>query len=279
MDATADDTAAAGETAGGGRFERIAQVPAYHRVAETIEREILAGRLLPGAHIGTEADLVRQLGVNRSTVREGIRLLEQSGLIHRDAGRRLVVSLPRYGKLASRITRAHVLHQVTFHELWQVTEALEPLSAEFAANAVAAGQVPAEMLDGLAENLSRARACQGDPKRLSELDTEFHALIGRAAGNRVLELAREPLSLLFQPTSQMLGERVDVASGRMLEAHTRIAEAVRAGDAVTAGQWMRRHILDYRRGFDRLGLDPRRSVESLYQGHMQERSGRESSGG
>ena len=55
------------------KFSRITPIPAYQMVAEAIEREILSGRLRPGDPIGTEAELVRQFGVNRSTVREGIR--------------------------------------------------------------------------------------------------------------------------------------------------------------------------------------------------------------
>src|SRR6185436_13334993 len=65
------------------RFERIKARPAYELVAEAIERKILAGRLKPGDPVGTESELVKQFGVNRSTVREGIRLLEQSGLTSR----------------------------------------------------------------------------------------------------------------------------------------------------------------------------------------------------
>ena len=71
----------------GEKFDRINAIPAYQLVADAIEREILARRIRPGEPIGTEAQLVKQFGVNRSTVREGIRLLEQSGLIHRDSGR------------------------------------------------------------------------------------------------------------------------------------------------------------------------------------------------
>src|SRR5437773_5296000 len=65
----------------GEKFDRINAIPAYQLVADAIEREILARRIRPGEPIGTEAQLVKQFGVNRSTVREGIRLLEQSGLI------------------------------------------------------------------------------------------------------------------------------------------------------------------------------------------------------
>src|SRR4051794_5572763 len=58
------------------RFPRVNAMPAYQQVAEAIEQQILAGRVRPGDPLGTEAELVKQFGVNRSTVREGIRLLE-----------------------------------------------------------------------------------------------------------------------------------------------------------------------------------------------------------
>ena len=56
------------------KFRRIHSIPAYQLVAEAIENRILAGGIRPGEPIGTEAELVKQFGVNRSTVREGIRL-------------------------------------------------------------------------------------------------------------------------------------------------------------------------------------------------------------
>ena len=88
------------------KFRRIRPTPAYQLVAEAIERRILAGAIRPGEPIGTEAELVKQFGVNRSTVREGIRLLEHDGLIRREANRRLSVGLPHYERLATRATRA-----------------------------------------------------------------------------------------------------------------------------------------------------------------------------
>jgi DNA-binding transcriptional MocR family regulator len=44
----------------------------------------------------SEEKLAEQFGVNRSTVREGIRLSEQTGVLRRDLGKRLVVSRPSY---------------------------------------------------------------------------------------------------------------------------------------------------------------------------------------
>ena len=113
-------------------FARIEVAPAYQKVADAIEREIVNGRIKPDDPIGTESELVQQFGVNRSTVREGIRVLEESGLIRRDSSRRLYACLPRYNKLASRLSRALVLHEVTFRELYETAMILEIAAIEYA---------------------------------------------------------------------------------------------------------------------------------------------------
>src|SRR3546814_1819660 len=51
-------------------------------------------------------------------------------LVHRDSSRRLSVGLPHYDRLASRASRALVLHQVTFRELLEATMALSLASIE-----------------------------------------------------------------------------------------------------------------------------------------------------
>jgi len=47
---------------------------------------------------------------------------------------------------------------------------------------------------------------------VAELDGEFHALIGRASANRVLQLAREPSDLLVRPTTELVLRKVRRAS-------------------------------------------------------------------
>ncbi len=232
----------------GERFERITTAPAYQLVADAIEREIVSGRIRPGEPIGTEADLVKQFGVNRSTVREGIRSLEQSGLLQREAGRRLVASLPRYHKLATRISRALMLHQVTFRELHEAVGRLERSTIELAV----LHRTDAD-LEALAENLARTRGALDDPSRMAELDTEFHALTAKATGNRVLQLAREPSGLLIYPATQPIFECVPEAAPRLLAAHEHLFEAVRSQDLEGARTWMRRHISDFEKGFIRTG--------------------------
>jgi DNA-binding FadR family transcriptional regulator len=244
------------------RFERIQVAPAYQQVAEAIEREILAGHLAPGERLGTEADLVRQFGVNRSTVREGIRLLEQSGLIQRDQSRRLFVGLPRYNRLATRVSRALVLHQVTFRELWEASMSLETATVEAAAERASPDDI-AELED----NITKMGAAP-DSQAIAELDNDFHAMIARISRNRVLQLAREPAGLLFTPTLKIILDQVAVAGRRNLEAHRKIVDACRRHDVETARLWMQRHITDWRRGFEKAGQQLDDPVERTYVQHM-----------
>src|SRR5262245_54232947 len=50
-------------------------------VIERIKKEILAGRLAPGARLPTEQELMRALGVSRTVVREAVAALRADGLI------------------------------------------------------------------------------------------------------------------------------------------------------------------------------------------------------
>ncbi|HZN85482.1 MAG TPA: FCD domain-containing protein [Burkholderiales bacterium] len=241
------------------KFGRIHSIPAYQLVAEAIENRILAGGIRPGEPIGTEAELVKQFGVNRSTVREGIRLLEHDGIIQRQSNRRLAVSLPHYERLASRTTRAMVLHEVTFRELHEAAMALQLATIEGAA----ARATPA-LVAALEDNVERTARALGDADAVAGLDAEFHALIGRASANRVLQLAREPSDLLVYPTTRMILAKVKEGPARLLEAHRMLLDAIRRGDAAAGRLWARRHLNDWRKGFERAGNDIDQPIDRLY---------------
>ena len=242
-----------------GVFEPITPSPAYKLVADAIERQIVSGRLRPGDEIGTEAALVKQFGVNRSTVREGIRLLEQSGLIRRDSNRKLYATVPHYDRFASDVSRAFVLNEITFRELWEATMAIETAVAELAAE-----RITLTALGELEENLKKSRSALAKPSKLALLDIEFHALLSKAAGNRVLQFAREPENRLFFPTTEMLFRRSPQAPERNLQAHIAIVDALRRRDKADAALWMRRHINDWKKGFERTKKSIDQPIDRTY---------------
>jgi DNA-binding FadR family transcriptional regulator len=238
------------------RFVRLKVPSAYEMVAEAIEREIIEGRLLPGDEVGTEIELSRQFGVNRSTVREGIRILEQSGLVRRAEGRRLHVTVPNAASLTSRITRTLVLHDITFREVFEAAMALEMAAAKAACK-----HRTDTNLEGLDDNLEASRVVADQPEELAALDAEFHRRVARASHNRAIELVREPVARLFIPTTGLICTRVPEAPDRMLDAHARLIEAIRVRDEAAAQLWMQRHVTDWLKGFQRAGRDPEAPVE------------------
>jgi DNA-binding FadR family transcriptional regulator len=241
------------------RFPRVNATPAYQQVAEAIEREIIAGRIRPGDPLGTEAELVKQFGVNRSTVREGIRLLEQGGLVRRDSSRRLWVGLPHYDRLASRMTRALVLHKVTFRELYEAAMPLQIATIEAAVE-----RATPELIEALEENIGRTEAALSQPAVMAELDAEFHGLIGKASQNRVLQLAREPSEALVIPSTELILRKVKEGAPRLLHAHRMYVDALKRRDKDAARLWVRRHLDDWRRGFERAGRDLDQPIDRIY---------------
>jgi precorrin 3B synthase CobZ len=118
----------------------------------------------------------------------------------------------------------------------------------------------------LAGNLERSSDVVGNPAELAELDAEFHVLMAKASQNRVLQLAREPAAQLFFPTTEMIVGGVPEGGARLVEAHRHILDAIRRRDKEAGVLWTRRHLQDWRRGFEKIAsLD--RSVEHTYMEH------------
>jgi DNA-binding FadR family transcriptional regulator len=241
------------------KFSRISSTPAYKLVAEAIERDILSGKLRDGEPLGTETDLANQFGVNRSTVREGIRLLEHGGLIRRDSSRRLWIGVPGVEGLAERMTRALVLHEVTFRELYEASLALQIATMEAAVERAMPAQIEA-----LEDNVARTAAVLGDAAAVAKLDAEFHTLIGHASHNRVLQLAREPSELLVMSSTELVLGQIAEGAPRLLHAHRMWIDAIRRRDKEAARLWTRRHLNDWRRGFERAGRDLDQPIDRIY---------------
>ncbi|TKT69911.1 FCD domain-containing protein [Aquamicrobium sp. LC103] len=223
--------------------------PAFRAFAAEIERKIISGEIKPGDALPSEAKLAEELGVNRSTVREAIRVLEQNGFVRREVGKKkLFASLPQSGEISQRLKMAMVLNQVTFEELWEAMYALEPAAADAASRRRTEADIEA-----LERNLADTREALADSLRLTELDIEFHQIVAKATANRAIEAARLPIGELFYPPFLAVMSRLN-AKERLLYAHEQIVDAIRKADAPRAREWMEKHILDFRRGYELANL-------------------------
>ena len=81
-----------------------------------------------------------------------------------------------------------------------------------------------------------------------------------AAHNPVLALAQEPLLQLLEPSLRVMIDRVPQGRARIMTAHRHLIDAVQARDAETAESWMRKHVRDFRRGYELSGISMTRAV-------------------
>lgn len=235
---------------------RAAKTNSYQQVASILEAEIIGGRLKIGELLPIEAELAEALGVNRSTLREGLRALEGNGLVRRVAAKRLQVTAPDPERVALTNARALGLRGASFRDLWDVQMQLEHFAAALAAERASDDQAAA-----LRASVEALAPVLDDDEAVIRHDIAFHALIGHAAANSALELATAPMGLLLFSATRDLYRAVPAARHRLLDAHRAIADAIAARDAAGAAEWMRRHIADFRRGYEVAGFDLDAAIE------------------
>jgi len=74
-------------------------IPAYYRLADDIKRQIESGELKDGDMLPTEGQLGETYGISRMTVRHGLALLAEAGLIETVKGKGTFVHRPRLNQL------------------------------------------------------------------------------------------------------------------------------------------------------------------------------------
>jgi GntR family transcriptional repressor for pyruvate dehydrogenase complex len=233
-------------------FDKIAHQPAYRVVSEKIRNAIISGEIKTGELLPTETDLAEQFGVTRSTIREAIRLLEHGGILGRADRKRLVVTLPATDAVGRSVSSALLMHQVTYENLWQVAMGLEPLASKLACTAATE-----EDKQLLAENLQKTQEVKDTHSALLASEIEFHNLLAEATHNSALLLARAPLNELFYPVAWGAVIRALSPGERILVAHQHIYDAICDNDPDKAEEWMKKHMIDFRRGIEmgKLGFD------------------------
>ena len=225
-------------------------VPAYRSVARTIADRILRGEWPVGHSLPSATTLAEIIGVNRSTMREAIRVLEENGLLRRrPGGKKLYVSAPADADVASRVKAAMVLQEINFLELWEAMLCLEPAIVQATALRISDAE-----LDQLEENVDRTRHALANSQDLARYDFEFHAIVANASRSRALLLCREPIGQLFYPAFLQLFSRLN-SGERLVFAHERILEGLRNRDPAFAREWMTKHVVDFRRGYELANLD------------------------
>ena len=232
-------------------FQPVKRVPLYMKVYQAIEADILSNRLPENTTLPTETELSEQLGVTRSSVREGIRLLEQAGLVGRGAAKRLVVKRPQAVDVAAAASKGLVHGGVTFREVWQALSTLYP-----SATALAADGISAKSTKDLRAIVDKLGALDNrDHDEIVRAAFDFFQSIAAGLNNRVLLSMLQSLNLLIEASLERVIAKTSSAKGRIHRAQSEILIAIEHQNRSRAEHWMLKHIDDLKRGYEIAGVD------------------------
>ncbi len=193
------------------------------RVQGALERMIVGGELKSGERIN-EKLLSARFGVSRGPIREACRALTQAGLL---------TAVPNRGMFVRELALKEVL------ELYDVRAALDDLAGRTLATRITRAQL--EPLEHLVAEMDAA-AAQRDLDRYYPLNFRFHDQLVRLAGNQRLILHYGTLVKelhVFRRRGLLEEGSMRVSN----EEHRRVVAALRQGDPVRAGSFMRGHVL------------------------------------
>ncbi|MEU0195639.1 FadR/GntR family transcriptional regulator [Streptomyces afghaniensis] len=206
------------------------------QVAATLSEEIESGRLAEGDRLPTEVELVKQLGVSRTVVREALSRLRNAGLIEPRQGIGVFV-LPRRTRpldLDAADTKAKVLQIV------EVRRAMEGEAASLAATRATPEDL-ARMRQAL-DTIDSAVAAGGDGV---DEDLAFHRSIAESTGNAVMVSTVRYLGDVsrsgIRVTRANEARRNDFIEA-VRDEHHAILAAIEAGDPEAARAAARRHM-------------------------------------
>ncbi|MGW3498863.1 FadR/GntR family transcriptional regulator [Streptomyces sp. NPDC001020] len=195
------------------------------QVIAELRTQITSGEWPVGSRIPTEPELVEQLGVARNTVREAVRALAHNGLldIRQGSGTYVVATSELAGVMHRRFADADPNH------IAELRSTLESGAAQLAAERRTERDL--KQLDALLARREEAWA-SGDTEAFVTADATFHMAVVAASHN-------DAMTAMYADLGEVLRDwlRGDVGEELTPETymdHTRLMDAIRAGDATAA---------------------------------------------
>jgi DNA-binding GntR family transcriptional regulator len=191
-------------------------------IVRDTEEAIRSGRLALGQRL-VEADLTRELGVSRSSLREALNRLSANGLVEIVANK---------GAVVRRLGRKEVADR------FAIRQKLEGLAAALTTQHLEEGDNRARFEAAVQYALSGSPGATGSERNRNY---ELHGVIADLSGNpQLCAMIRQ----LWLPAVMVEMRRSLHASFwiKSKQDHVRIAEAIRAGDAVAAEAAMSTHL-------------------------------------
>ncbi|HVT91917.1 MAG TPA: FCD domain-containing protein [Bryobacteraceae bacterium] len=218
-------------------FSRTNPESLTQSIVNEVRELIRTGELSLGSKLPPERELAHRLGVSRASLRQGVKALEQMGLVVSRVGVGNFVSEEMGGAnlLSEPMQFAIQMKNISGPKLFELRRLLEVQVAGLTATRATDADIA--MIERELRSMETHRA---DPREMADADYRFHLAIIKACGNEIFELIYAPISKTLW---EDLRERMSLFdAGRIIELHHRIFQAIAARDAAMAMKAMEEHL-------------------------------------
>jgi GntR family transcriptional repressor for pyruvate dehydrogenase complex len=213
-------------------FQPVRPPTTFEETVERLGTAIRLGLLSPGSQLPPERDLAGELHISRSTLRQALRTLVQSGHLISVRGRRGGTFVAERPPLADRDDDALGREALAVLDL---RVAIETGAVLLAAERARAAEL--DRLDHLVERMSEPEEFE----RYRRADVRFHIGVAEAARSPRLVSAMTEVQGQMSDLIALIAHPEEVLT-RSNAQHRRLVGLLRRGDAGRAVQLMREHI-------------------------------------
>jgi GntR family transcriptional repressor for pyruvate dehydrogenase complex len=233
-------------------LDKVRKTSLSDAVTDSVIAWIREGRYRAGDRLPTERELAEQLGVGRTSVREGLRFLEKLGILEIRQGTGTMVRSLSLGEVFEHLIPIQTIIDLPDRDvrhIMHVRRVLEAESAQLAALHATEKHLGRleELLEGMAASLER-------PRDYLEMDLEFHVVVAEAAANPVLAHLIDLIRTIYTRYFEIVLRDPEM-NKTSLDFHRQLYAALRNRDPEAARQHILAHLNQAERDVLNL-LDP-----------------------
>jgi GntR family transcriptional repressor for pyruvate dehydrogenase complex len=224
-------------------------------VEEAIKQTIAEGLFKPGEKLPSERQLVEQFEVSRVTVRDALRNLERSGLVHRKRGLNAgaYVSEPNARPIIENFQNLLQLGKINYSHLIDARLYFEPLAARTAAMHRTESDIKRlnDVLTIAENKLDHSR------KEARLTNVSFHCEIANISKNPLIVFITESITVSY---SELLIEKTKTRIesdqiARFINEHRRILAAITDQKSDLAYEETRNHLIETYKTYSKILSD------------------------
>ncbi|NFM79394.1 FadR family transcriptional regulator [Clostridium botulinum] len=220
-------------------FMPIKNAKVYEQVIEQIKTMIISGNLQKGDKLPSERELVDQLKVSRTSIREALRALEIVGLIKCKQGEGNFIRDNFDNSLFEPLSLVFMLERSNKEDIIEVRRIIEVEAAALAAKRITKDQL--KKLEYIIYEFKNSE----DEKILVNLDKNFHYEIAQASNNFILLNIINSCSALID--SLIKNARYKIMKNvenkkELVDQHEKIYLALKEKDSELASKLMKEHL-------------------------------------